>query len=364
MELSRQTLDLSAAGGTIRVSAMIGSNLRYMSLIMLLFFPQGQSDRWPNTSATLLTAWLLCLGIVLAPPVKAAQSDQPSSPPPAESEASHGQQNHVYSQLLAGVAGQIFTEAISLPEPQMPDRLTADEQETVLKKVAEPRYPLQRFTAPRIEAPHVLEIEHQPLDDSKQPLERNQLDLYFVAQGTLEDVSDPEFLKQVFAIEEADQAAGKLAAESLSQADIDPAQLNDERESYNRLDTMIFDRIHLTGVGHSFWSKTTESILFAVHVDRRFNKDPDLAANWERFERQEDGSMKPAEAGEYPGAGAYLKITQLKGRPGQLFIEAHGVLLEPYSWFRGRSLLVSKLPPLIRSQVKDIRRRSQRAGQP
>lgn len=363
MELSRQTLDLSAAGGTIRLSAMIGSNLRYVSLIMLLFLPHGQSNSWPNLVATLLAAWVLYLGVAIALPVKAAQPDQPSVSPPAAGEESHRQQNPIYSQLLAGVAGQIFTEAIALPNPQMPDGLTADEQEAVLKKVAEPRYPLQRFTAPRVEAPHVLEIEHQPLDDSQKPLERNQLDLYFVAQGTLQDVADPEFLKQVFAIEEADQAAEKLSAETLSQAGIDPAQLNDEREFYNRLDAMIFDRIHLTGVGHSFWSKTAESILFAVHVDRRFNQDPSLAASWERFERQEDGSMQPAEEGEYPGAGAYLKITQLNGRPGQLFIEAHGVLLEPYSWFRGRSLLVSKLPPLIRSQVKDIRRRSQRAGQ-
>ena len=244
----------------------------------------------------------------------------------------------------------------------MADGLTAQQQRRVIESVSEPKYDVERFLAPRIEAPHVLNIEHEPLSKDERPLECNRMDLYFVASGDLASVSDPDFLSQVFDIDPQTEESKQLSAEELAQAGIDPATINPQHESFSRVAATIFERIELSGVGHSLWSQTEDSILLAVHIDQRFDRSADLAARWERFERQDDGSMKSAETGAYPGAGAYLKITRLEEPAGRLFIEAHGVLLEPYSWFRGRSLLVSKLPPAVRSQVKEIRRRAAKAS--
>jgi hypothetical protein len=245
----------------------------------------------------------------------------------------------------------------------MPDGLTKAEQAAVIAEVSRPRYTPERLLSASVSAPHVLRIEHQPLDPSDpRSTVINRMTLYFTVAASLEAVSDPEFLNQIFELREEEAGRTTVPARQLRAAGIEPPDDDERREYYTPIETTLFDRIELRGVGHSRWSRTEDSILSALHVDQRFSGEPVLAARWRRFERQDDGTMEPVETGDFPGAGVYVKITRLRGTPGKLFVEAHGVLLEPYSWFRGRSLIVSKLPPAIRSEVHAIRRRALRAS--
>ena len=58
----------------------------------------------------------------------------------------------------------------------------------------------------------------------------------------------------------------------------------------------------------------------------------------------------------YGGAGMYLKITKLHEPAGALFVEQHIVFAEPTGWFDGANLLRSKLPLVVQSNVRDMRR--------
>jgi hypothetical protein len=67
-----------------------------------------------------------------------------------------------------------------------------------------------------------------------------------------------------------------------------------------------------------------------------------------------DTSAGPAEA--YSGAGGYLKATQLAQLSGAILVEYHSIYSEPHDWFNGANLLQSKLPILLQSRVRELRR--------
>ena len=282
----------------------------------------------------------------------------------------HFEHNPVYRYLVTDQPATARPPDLRLPMPVMGDQLTASEQTRVLRQVAGDRYDIADMLRPSVVAPYVLELDRQAISSGRHPAELQTMDLYFAGRGNLDAISDREFLSQIIDAGnggEHDEETGG-SSRQLSEAELSAALGSDRgaavdpnHEFYNEVATVIFDRIHLSGVGWTFWSRTDDSIVLAMTFDPRFNEVEQLASRWERFQRQEDGRLASVQTGRFAGGGVYLKITQLKGRSDRLFIEAHGALIEPYDWFRGANLLGAKLPPAIQSQVRDLRRRSLRA---
>lgn len=293
--------------------------------------------------------------------VTVAQDAKPQVPVIAE----HAAANPVYQNLITGTSDDLsaFDHQVEVVKPLMKDNMSQAEQREVLKQVGGKKYSVEDLLNGSISAPHVLEMDREAIDDSAKSTMLTTLSLYFVAKGDLEMVADPKFLESLMSIDgRSDEKADPLTDEQLQAAKIDPTKIAKDQEGMSVVEGTIFDRIHVTGVARSYWTRSGDSIVSAALFDRRFADKGKLAPTWERFERQEDGSMKSAETGKLPGLGAYVKITPIKGADKLLFIEAHGALLEPYSWFQGANLLGSKLPTALRNQVQDIRRRAIRAS--
>ena len=283
----------------------------------------------------------------------------------------HLERNPVYRYLVTHQPAIPRPPDLRLPVPVMGDQLTASEQMRVLQQVAGNRYDVADLLRPSVVAPTVLELDRQAISSGSHPDELQTMDLYFAGRGNLEAISDRDFLSQIVDTgsdgernDDGEEGSSRqVTGAELSAvlgSDIEAA-VDQNHEFYNEVETTIFDRIHLSGVGRTFWSRTDDSIVLAMTFDPRFNEVEQLASRWERFERQEAGRLASVQTGQFAGGGVYLKITQLKERSNRLFIEAHGALIEPYDWFRGANLLGSKLPPAIQSQVRDLRRRSLRA---
>ena len=280
----------------------------------------------------------------------------------------HLERNPVYRYLVTDQPAIPRPGELRLPKPVMGHRLTAGEQMQVLERIAGNRYDVDDLMRPSVVAPFVLELDREAISSGPRSDELQTMDLHFVGQGNLDAISDREFLSEIIdagSDSEQDEGEGG-SSRQLSQAELSTAlgsdvQLDPDHESYNEIEMTIFDRIHLSGVGRTFWSRTDDSIVLAMTLDPRFNEVEQWASQWERFQRQENGRLASVQTGRFSGGGIYLKITQLKGQSDRLFIEVHGALIEPYDWFRGANLLGSKLPPTIQSQVRDLRRRSLRA---
>ncbi len=281
-------------------------------------------------------------------------------------DASHQAQNPVYAQLVAPRTDASERD-IRLPPPQMPDGYSESEQREVLRQVAGDRYDVADLLRPSAVAPHVLTLQREPLGNGDDIIQR--IDVAFVGQGNLDVLTQEAFLASLLPIEddestpeETENDVGELSAEDFAAAGVDGPPRESEEERYRRFQTMLLDRIRLSGVMRAYWTQTDDSILFAALVDDRFAAVDDLRPAWERFQRQPDGQLAPAESGTFAGGGMYIKITRLREPADSLFFESHGMLIEPRHWFDGANLLGSKLPPAIQSQVRDVRRRAVRAA--
>ena len=110
-------------------------------------------------------------------------------------------------------------------------------------------------------------------------------------------------------------------------------------------------------------TRTAASLLSASRVDDRFAGDAEYPNAYRRLSRDELGKMTRGPWQPYHDAGAYLKATRLAEPPGALLLEYHAIFWEPHDWFDGANLLRSKLPTLMQSKVRWVRRKLRKGGE-
>ncbi len=272
--------------------------------------------------------------------------------------------NPVFQQLVGkGVspAGETF---VPLPEPLMTDGLDAAAQRKIIEQVAKPSYSFDRFTATSTVAPHVLKMQKLTTEDPKIIL--RTVDAYFVAYGDMDALTNKNVLQDAFAENRQEQAEATgvalTPAELAERAIVIPSE-NAEQEDFGQTTMQILNRVELSVVGRSFWSRSKDSVVTAAIVDARFSDDAKYANVWRPLVRDQAGVLKRGAPQPYRGAGVYLKITKLAAPQGALFVETHVIYAEPHGWFDGNNLLGAKIPAVMRQKVQEIRQEMLRAGQ-
>lgn len=268
----------------------------------------------------------------------------------------HLDANSVYRELLD--AGVTLAEGVvvELPAPTMRDGLDRQAQEQVLAEVAGVAYPVAQLTRKSVVAPQILRLEE--LTHPAAPGRR--VDVYFVAYGDLERMTSREFLDRLWGSESQDEdvaAEGQsLAGEELVERGLELAPADQEYERWAHGSYTLLKRVEVHGTLHSRWSRTADSLVVAARLDPRFEADAEFPNLWRPLVRSNEGQVTLGPAEPYRGMAMYMKLTPLAEPAGAVFVEAHLVFGEPHGWFDGANLLGSKLPAIVQSRVRALRR--------
>jgi hypothetical protein len=241
-----------------------------------------------------------------------------------------------------------------LPAPSMANGLDAKAQQAVLQAVAGEDYAVEELLRKSVVAPHILRLRNITPSDPMAPA--RGVDVWFVAYGDLKTVANKDFLDRVLRANRNEGKGQDLKSADLARHQITLRPANATHEGYAHVTFGFLDRVEISATGHSFWSQTAGSVLAAAKLDPRFRNDPSFPNQWRSMTRTDEEKFQLGPPQPYEGAGYYVKITRLVEPRGALFVEAHLVFTEPVKWFDGANLLRSKLPPVVQSQVRSLRR--------
>jgi hypothetical protein len=275
-------------------------------------------------------------------------------------------QNPLVEELLnEGVTTADGTK-VRLPLPMLTDGMTAEGQRNALAETAKSKR-ADLFYSGSITSPFSFSIK--ALDKLTNKSQVRQIDVLFIAKGSLDDIENKELLKDLGkANKKVDngltEEAAELTEDDLKQAGLPVGKQEDGSQlSYGTSQTNLLDKVYLDIVTVSQTSKTDESITLGTRLDQAIATATGKPSTWQAIARDRGKLMLAGPKSDYFAAGAYAKATELKHEPGSLLIEFHVLVVEPYGWFQGVNLLSSKLPPLIQDSVRTFRRKLAEAAQ-
>jgi hypothetical protein len=270
----------------------------------------------------------------------------------------YGDENTIFEDLVKKGIEINGPTLCKLPPPLMADGLDAAGQKRALAQAADDHHPVDALLRKSVVAPFVLKITDADTAAGEAKTTK-RVNLFFIMYADLNKISDEQFLK---AQAESEIKGSQNSQESkfviLSAADLAARQLSAApEERYFALDTNLFDRVRVMGTLHARQTRAPESVLVAMALDSRFEKDEKYPDAWRALGRDEAGKLKGGGSRPYRGVGAYIKATRLIEPAGAIFVESHVVFNEPSEWFGGSNFLRSKLPILSQDAVRNMRRR-------
>ena len=258
-------------------------------------------------------------------------------------------------------------EVAPLAKPQMPDGLTAAEQQVALRTAAG-KYPVAQFTRRSVVAPFSLDIS--AVDDTAGHRRGQHVEFCFVAYGQLGTVVAEDLFGALAGTQETrradgpDTAARALTAGELRARGLTANKTAEREESFVLVDVPILNRVQLRGVGFAVRERRANSIIAALVLDDRFRDDEQFPNTWSPLERDPQGRLSIGKALPYAGLGGYMKITELVEPAGALFVECHIAFDEPEAWFHGKNFLRLKLPLVVQDNVRTFRRKLAKDASP
>ena len=270
--------------------------------------------------------------------------------PGAEPVTSHESGNALYKAMLDPGLSVGPDVRVKLPAPSMPDGLDAAKQKQVITTLIGSDYSYEEFSRKSVVAPNLLKI-----GDAKGADAVRTVDAYFVTHGDFAALDDPKFLDRLMNVGKGDGKGRGVTREELTKRKIAWTAEDEKREGYGHIEFDFLEKVRLKVTGHAMWSKTAESVVAAAEIDPRFRGDAELGNEWRSINKA-GGAAAIGPVQPYGGAGFYLKITKLAGQEGALFVEQHIVFSEPAGWFDGANLLRSKLPIVVQSNVRNMRK--------
>ena len=269
--------------------------------------------------------------------------------------------NPLFQELLQRGAPVSSTVRLPLPPPAVPDGLDAAAQQAALAKIVGERYSLDEFARDSVVAPFLLKFPEVRRTDAP----ARAVDLWFIVYGNLNQMSKNDVLKEFTTARGKDATLHVLTADELTARQLSPASGANENlltqpgqtaERYVHTIAGILDKVELHQTLRCVLSRNADSVVIATVVDDRFDKDRDFPNQYHRLVRNDAGDTAKGPAEPYAGAAGYLKATQLAQPNGAILVEYHAIYSEPQDWFNGANLLQSKLPILLQSRVRDLRR--------
>jgi hypothetical protein len=264
--------------------------------------------------------------------------------------------NPVYAQLLqTGV--EINETLVKFPQPTMVDGLDAEQQNQIISEIGGEAYDFKSMIRPSTVAPHVMRTELKEEGKARYRV----ADFWFVTYGKLDVLTDETVLQQMLDPNKEEGEGNAITTEVLKSVGIEISDA--EHDAYGRVSYLLEKKVDLHLTGRAYWSKTDESIVATMIIDPRFSEHAEFASTWSPMTRDVSGQLQPGAAQPYRGMGLYMKVTQLKGVEGALFVECHLIFNEPVEWFDGLNYLGSKLPPIVSKQVRTMRAELSKASQ-
>jgi hypothetical protein len=263
--------------------------------------------------------------------------------------------NPVYRTLIEeGVTAN--GEAYKLPLPALANATTAATQKAVIESVVDERL-RERFFRDSVVAQHVTKLETKDRADGSR---FRIAHFWFAAKADLDHIAADSFLDTITQ-EPRDEDAGAgrvLTASELKARDIqlDNPDPNKPNESYGHGEMRLFKKVQIATTNRSYWTQDDHSAVAAMMLDPRFVDDEEFPNRWRKLTRDEAGALISGEPQPYDGLGGYIKVIQLAEPKGFVLVEGHLVFVEPHDWFRGANLLQSKLPALIQTEIRRVRR--------
>lgn len=266
-------------------------------------------------------------------------------------------ENIVWNELRKSGVPLAAESSVALPEPVMPDGLPPAEQKKRLVEIAGKAYPLPRLLRKSVVAPHILQ---QRLIENPGARGR-EVHAYFIAYGKLEQLHDTKLIDRVMRPEDESDSDVANTGRQLDAKELQARGIawNDERENeevYAHGAFTLWKKVEVASTLRTFWSRSDDSVIAAIAEDRRFDTDADFPNRWRPLEQQPNGELKAGSAQPYEGFGMYLKVTRLAEPQGALFVEWHLAFSEPKAWFDGANLIGSKMPAIVQSRVRALRR--------
>ncbi len=273
---------------------------------------------------------------------------------PAAEEDVHEKANLVYRQLRCQGIALAPKQHFPLPAPVMADGLDAQTQQETIRKLLGDDIDIENFQRNAVTAPQLFRRSDPKRGNAAAPI--RSFDTYFIAYGDLEPLENKEMLGSLAASERRALKPRTLTAEELKLRGIAISQEAARYEAFSYVQENILVRVQVRGVGHSWWSRSADSIVTATDLDERFAQDSVFPNQWRPLIKEGDDEVKEGPPQPYRGAGYYVKMTRLREPAGAVFVEAHVVFTEPTKWFGGDNVLRSKLPAATMSLVRNFRR--------
>jgi hypothetical protein len=271
----------------------------------------------------------------------------------APAEQTKQDKNSLFEQLTT--TGIVFPDGTSvvLEPPAWNSSLAPDDRRAVLDKIAG-EAGWERFSRNSHVAP--IEIDLQSLKNDSGQRVGHAVYVAFVAHIELEQLRDKELMKKVFPSNAASDDSGQYHAAEISDDQLLASGIQErpENTSYIGIKVPLLDRVLVEGCLRTQVIESDERITLSAMLDQRFSEtDSSSPSNrWSSLTDTEDAkSYHP-----YQGVAGYLSIAPLDEPKGASLVEARFVIHEPIDWFRGSSLLRSKLPLMIQESVRKFRR--------
>jgi hypothetical protein len=261
--------------------------------------------------------------------------------------------NPLYAKLLDRGVEVSPGESVPLPKPTVADRVDGATLRAKIEAIPDRHMSVDELLRKSIVSPLVFGLRQVETKDKQ--LTVTGVDVWFVAYGDLQTLSKEDFLDDLVRREQKDAKIRALKPAELADRKISPVDPASQDERYVHSAFPVLDKVQVTATSRVLMTHTEDSLVVAMALDPRFAGDKDFPNTW-RTMKTAGGKTELGPQQPYTGAAAYLKVTRLSDPAGGLFIEYHLVFVEPKEWFGGTSQLRSKLPVLIQSEVRALRR--------
>lgn len=264
----------------------------------------------------------------------------------------HKSENHVLQQLIVDGIETADGQSFQLPAPMMSDDLDPQQQQELIKQNLGGR-PLDRYLRNSVVAPHICQLTDAVKTDK---FTIRQVDFWFIGYADLDQLTSSEFAIASEADETTTQEIDNKALTARGLPTAAATGGNILGEAFGHINYNLLNKVQLQATGRAFVTRSENSLVAAGIVDPRFHGDAEFPNQWQPLTRDDVGQLVAGGAEPYDGGGGYLKTTRLSAPAGALFIEGHLLLVEPMGWFGGKNQLRAKLPAIIQSQVRSVRR--------
>lgn len=269
--------------------------------------------------------------------------------------------NPLFEELVKQGVSTSAERRLQLPLPTLADGVDSAGEQAVLAKIVGDRYPVDEFVRDSVVTPFVLRFP----DIGGPAASARGVDVWFIVYGDLNDLSKDDVLKEFTTARGRETTlhvltGAELQSRNLPAASGDTGKMlmkpGESAERFVHTTAPILEKVELRQTLRCVLSRAEESIVIATIVDHRFDRDQEFPNLYQRLIRNENGETTKGPVQPYAGAGGYLKATRLAKPAGAILVEYHAIYSEPRDWFNGANLLQSKLPILLQSRIRELRR--------